>query len=149
MQQEIQRLRQENEQLLCGIKRDDQLIERMEIYLKSTTPVTDQQKAEYRKIEKMLCDRRLSKLLGEKKYKTTFNEYHLVAVAKLQKRYPKVTNCQANIAVMLTEGMDNIEVANDTHTTCRNIETHRLLIRKAMGLKKKDDLIKKIRKAIE
>lgn len=149
MEKEEQKLRQDREQLLYQSKNDGQLIEKMEGYIKTITPITDQQKADFKQIEKMLCDRKLSKLLSDKNYKTAFNEYHLKAVAKLQKRYPKVTNCQANVAVMLVEGLGNNEIALDTHTTCRNIETHRTMLRKALRLKKTDNLLQKIREAIE
>jgi DNA-binding NarL/FixJ family response regulator len=49
---------------------------------------------------------------------------------------------------MLTQGLSNKDIATLTLTTTRNIEKHRLNLRKKLKLKRNDDLIKVIRTTI-
>ncbi|HLP51455.1 MAG TPA: LuxR C-terminal-related transcriptional regulator [Chitinophagales bacterium] len=73
-----------------------------------------------------------------------FNEKHKKNSLILSEKYPELSASEIKIACMLASGLSNKEIASVTLTTIRNVENHRLQLRKKIKLKVGEDLIKKL-----
>ena len=141
IQQALDHVTQEKEMLITAIDQRNTLIEEFQSAI-SKIERSDMKRGEIFKTlnEKIASVKNNSYETSQ--YDVRFNEKHKANSLLLSKKYPKLSSAEIKIAIMLATGHSNKEIASITITTVRNIENHRLQLRKKMDLKKSDDLIK-------
>lgn len=149
MKKENQLQHQELQMLNSFIIQKDKLINEFALHYKELEATGLKRKAIFERLNEMVRSVEFSSREERETYNVRFNQAHLAMVSTLQKRYPKLSNTEAKVAVMLTQGLSNKEISGLTLTTVRNIEAARLRMRKKMDLTRNDDLLKKIREATE
>lgn len=75
------------------------------------------------------------------KFEAQFREVHPEFRAKLKEKYPDLSNQELRLCQLLRSGLKSHEAARLMCITERGVETHRLRIRRKMGLKGKENLI--------
>jgi len=65
---------------------------------------------------------------------------------KLKKKYPALTNTELRLCLLLRSGLKSHEAARILCIGERGVETHRLRIRRKMGLKGKESLTEVLQK---
>lgn len=143
MQQDIELANQEKAMMQSAIEQRNNLIDEFQSAIKKIER-TDLKRAE---IFKVLNDKIKSVKMSNAElssYDTKFNKQHTQAMTQLRAKYPDITHSEAKIAVMLSSGLSNKEIAALTLTTSRNIETQRLKLRKKLKLKTGQDLLVKL-----
>jgi len=148
MKKENQWQQQQLQMLNSFITQKDKLINEFASHYKELETTGLKRKAIFERLNEMVRSVEFTAQEERESYSTKFNQAHQKSVNDLQAAYPKLSHNESKIAVMLSQGLSNKEIARLTLTTLRNIETTRLRMRKKMNLMHKDDLIKKIRKAI-
>lgn len=145
--QELELAKQQNALMQTQIDQHNALIDEFQLTIKKIEK-SDRRRTE---IFKALNDKIKSVRSGLNKateYETRFNETHQKKIERLKSRHPTLTYGEAKIGVMLASGLSNKEIALFTLTTTRNVETHRLKLRKKMALKRADDLLAELRREI-
>lgn len=143
--QELELAKQQNALMQTQIDQHNALIDEFQLTIKKIEK-SDRRRTE---IFKALNDKIKSVRSGLNKateYETRFNETHQKKIERLKSKYPALTYGEAKIGVMLASGLSNKEIALFTLTTTRNVETHRLRLRKKMALKRADDLLAILRR---
>ncbi|MFN8288041.1 MAG: LuxR C-terminal-related transcriptional regulator [Chitinophagales bacterium] len=141
MEQELNHATQEREMLKAAIEQRNALINEFQTAIRKIEK-SDMKRAE---IFQALNDK-ISAVKSSNtepgNYDVRFNEKHKRNSLKLSKKYPQLTAAEIKVAGMLVAGLSNKEIASITLTTTRNVENHRLQLRKKMKLKQGQDLIK-------
>lgn len=97
--------------------------------------------AEIYKTITQTIDRAFVKEENEKqRFRDKFDETHRGFIAKLHQLHPQLSPTECRVAALLRAGFNTKEIANLLSTQPRNIENHRLSIRKKMELKREDNL---------
>lgn len=148
MRKENQLKQQELQMLNSLLVQKDRLIKEFATQYKELETTALKRKAIFAKLKEMVHSIELSASAEYETYSTKFNEAHLQAVSKMQQRYPQLSNTEARIAIMLSEDLNNKDIATLTLTTVRNIEATRLRLRKKLNLKRGEDLVRKIREVV-
>lgn len=148
MKKEMEHLQQELQLLNANVEQKNKLIKQFAGYFNELEQTAIRRKEIFVKLREMVHTVELSYNTETANYSAKFNEAHHTAIERLSKKYPAVSNAEAATAVMLTQGLSNKDIASLTLTTVRNIEKHRLQLRKKLKLKRANDLVKAIRKAI-
>ena len=73
-------------------------------------------------------------------FKTKFDTAHADFIRSLSSNYPSLSSAECRICALLHSGFNTKEIATLLSTTLRNIETHRLNIRKKLKLRRSDNL---------
>jgi DNA-binding CsgD family transcriptional regulator len=73
-------------------------------------------------------------------FRAKFDTANAEFVQALVRRYPKLSPAECRICALLHSGFTTKEIATLLSTTQRNVETHRLNIRKKLKLKRSDNL---------
>ncbi|MCW3127141.1 MAG: hypothetical protein JWO03_2799 [Bacteroidetes bacterium] len=73
-------------------------------------------------------------------FKEKFDKAHTDFIRNLSNEYPKLSVTECRVCALLHSGFNTKEIATLLSTTERNIETHRLHVRKKMNLKRNDNL---------
>ena len=73
-------------------------------------------------------------------FSSKFDSTNAEFIRNLSSRYPKLSTTECRISALLHSGFNTKEIATLLSTSLRNIETHRLNIRKKLGLKRNDNL---------
>jgi DNA-binding CsgD family transcriptional regulator len=73
-------------------------------------------------------------------FKAKFDSAHADFIRTLNLKHPKLSSAECRICALLHSGFSTKEIATLLSTTLRNIETHRLNIRKKLKLKRTDNL---------
>lgn len=141
MQKELSFAAQEKEMLQAAIDQRNALINEFQVAIKKIEK-SDMKRAEIFNAlnEKISSVKNSSTELNE--YDLRFNKKHKEYSLILGKHYPQLTAAEVKVAIMLASGLSNKEIASITLTTTRNVENHRLQMRKKMKLKQGEDLIK-------
>ena len=146
-QREIEFTRQQNALMQTNIEQRNTLIDEFQKAIKRMELSDARRKDIFKELhDKINTVRRSSIETAE--YDTKFNVSHQEHVQKLHGLYPTITPSEAKIAVMLSSGLSNKEIAAITLTTPRNIETQRLKLRKKLKLKTGQDLLERIRQVL-
>lgn len=148
MKKENELQQQQLQMLNSFIAQKDKLINEFASQYKELETTGLKRKAIFERLNEMVRNVEFTAQEERESYSAKFNKAHQKSVNDLQAAYPKLSHNESKIAIMLSQGLSNKEIARLTLTTLRNIETTRLRMRKKMNLMHKDDLIKKIRKAI-
>ena len=148
MKKEVEILEQDMQQLNAHIEQKDKLINQFTGYFTELEQTNIRRKEIFIKLREMAHSVRLSQNKERAQYSARFNESHGQAMDVLMNAYSGITHGEAGTAVMLTKGLSNKDIASLTLTTVRNIEKHRLNLRKKLKLKREDDLVKSIRQII-
>ena len=147
MKQDIELINQEKAMMQSALEQRNNLIDDFQMAIEKIER-TDLRRAE---IFKALNEKIKSVKLNNAEldiYETKFNKQHLTAMTQLRAQYPAITHSEAKIAVMLSSGLSNKEIAALTLTTPRNIETQRLKLRKKLKVKTGEDLLVKLQEVI-
>jgi DNA-binding CsgD family transcriptional regulator len=141
MQKELSFAAQEKEMLQAAIDQRNALINEFQVAIKKIEK-SDMKRAEIFNAlnEKISSVKNSNTELNE--YDLRFNKKHKEYSLILGKHYPQLTAAEVKVAIMLASGLSNKEIASITLTTTRNVENHRLQMRKKMKLKQGEDLIK-------
>jgi tetratricopeptide (TPR) repeat protein len=75
-----------------------------------------------------------------KAFAEVFDQVHPTFVQNLLKQYPDLTKMEVRICMMLRAGLSTEEIAQLLYVTERNIENHRLRMRKKMKLKRNENI---------
>lgn len=141
MQHELDHERQEKELLKTAIDQRNTLINEFQL------AITKIEKADMKRTE--IFQALNAKIMSVKNSNAELSEYDLRYNDKYKKhsrllleKYPQLSSSEVKIASMLASGLTNKEIASMSLTTTRNIENHRLQLRKKMKLKQRDDLVK-------
>lgn len=141
MEQELNHAKQEKEMLKAAIEQRNALINEFQTAIRKIEK-SDMKRAE---IFQALNDK-ISAVKSSNtepgNYDVRFNEKHKKNTLVLSKKYPQLTAAEIKVAGMLAAGLSNKEIASITLTTTRNVENHRLQLRKKMKLKQGQDLVK-------
>lgn len=148
MKKEMQLQTQEVQLLNSYLQQKDKLIGQFADYFKELEETNIRRKEIFIKLREMVHNVKTVKQTEAGGYSTKFNEAHQKATEKLLKKYPSITAKEADTAVMLTQGLTNKDISTLTLTTIRNIEKHRLGLRRKMKVSRGEDLIQKIRLAV-
>ncbi|MCW3126447.1 MAG: transcriptional regulator [Bacteroidetes bacterium] len=73
-------------------------------------------------------------------FKQKFDATHTEFIKNISKTYPTLSPSECRICALMNTGFTNKEIATLLSTTLRNVETHRLNIRKKLKLKRADNL---------
>ncbi|MFN8277032.1 MAG: LuxR C-terminal-related transcriptional regulator [Chitinophagales bacterium] len=148
MQQELRHAEQEKEMLKTAIEQRNTLIAEFQTAIKKIEK-SDMKRAE-------IFQALNHKIASVKNSNTELNAFDLRFNEKfrqhkmlLSKKYPQLSAGEMKIASMLASGLSNKEIATITLTTTRNVENHRLQLRKKMKLKPAEDLVKKLNTLLE
>lgn len=144
MKKEMEFMEQNMQSLTAHIEQKDKLIAQFAGYFSELEQTNIRRKEIFTKLREMVHTVQQTQNEDKTAYSARFNEAHSAAMQKLIDRYPKITKAEAGTAIMLTKGLSNKDIASFTLTTVRNIEKHRLQLRKKMNLKREDDLVKAI-----
>lgn len=78
--------------------------------------------------------------LEKEQFRTKFDETYRLFIASLHQLYPALSVTECRICALLRSGFNTKEIANLLSTAPRNVENHRLSIRKKMNLSREDNL---------
>jgi tetratricopeptide (TPR) repeat protein/DNA-binding CsgD family transcriptional regulator len=73
-------------------------------------------------------------------FKEKFDQTHSAYIHAVSKRYPQLSPSECRICALLHSGFSTKDISTLTSTTKRNIESHRLNIRKKIGLSRSQNL---------
>ena len=73
-------------------------------------------------------------------FRSKFDSTHADFIRNLSQQYPQLSPTECRICALLHSGFNNKEIATLLSTSLRNIETHRLNIRKKLKLSRTDNL---------
>src|ERR1043165_9295582 len=143
MQQQLDHAAQEKEMLQVAIDQRNALINEFQVAIKKIER-SDMKRSEIFQTlnEKISSVKNSNTAIGN--FDVRFSEKHKKDSIKISAKYPQISASEIKIACMLASGLSNKEIASVTLTTTRNIENHRLQLRKKMKLKQGEDLIKKL-----
>lgn len=143
MQQELNHSAQERELLKAAIEQRNALINEFQTAIRKIEK-SDMKRAEiFQTLNSKLSAVKNSPIeLSD--YDVRFNDNHKQYSLILSSKYPQLSAAEIKVAGMLASGFSNKEIATITLTTTRNVENHRLQLRKKMKLKPSDDLIRKL-----
>jgi DNA-binding CsgD family transcriptional regulator len=144
MKKEMEHLQQELQLLNANVEQKSKLIKQFAIYFNELEQTAIRRKEIFVKLREMVNTVEHAPQTDNAGYSAKFNEVHREAMYKLHTAFPAITNAEAGVAVMLTKGLSNKDIASLTLTTVRSVEKHRLQLRKKMQLKREDDLVKQI-----
>jgi DNA-binding CsgD family transcriptional regulator len=149
MKKELEHKDQEMQLLNSYLGQKDKLINEFASYFTELEETNIRRKEIFQRLRTMVRTIKNTQEQDESHYLVKFNEHHRRATAALVERFPEVSAKEADTAVMLMQGLSNKEIASLTLTTTRNIEKHRLNLRKKLQLSRSGDLVREIRKVIE
>jgi DNA-binding NarL/FixJ family response regulator len=142
-QREAEFVKQQNDLMQASIEQRNNLIDEFQKAIKRMESSDTRRKEVFKGLhEKINTVRRSS--IETAAYDTKFNTVHQERMQKLQILFPAITFAEAKVAVMLSSGLSNKEIAAITLTTPRNIELHRLKLRQKLNLKTGQDLLEKL-----
>lgn len=148
MKKEMEHLQQELQLLNANVEQKSKLIKQFAIYFNELEQTAIRRKEIFVKLREMVNTVEHAPQTDNAGYSAKFNEVHREAMYKLHTAFPAITNAEAGVAIMLTKGLSNKDIASLTLTTVRSVEKHRLQLRKKMQLKREDDLVKQITRII-
>lgn len=148
MKKEMEHLEQELQLLNANMEQKNKLIKQFAGYFNELEQTNIRRKEIFTKLREMVHTVQLTQDEDKTAYSARFNEAHSTGVQKLMDRFPQITNSEAGTAIMLTKGLSNKDIASFTLTTVRNVEKHRLSLRKKMSLKREEDLVKAIKNCL-
>lgn len=148
MKKEYQLQEQEIQLLNSQLHQKDKLITQFADYFTELEQTSIRRKEIFLKLRSMVNTVKQTQQYERAGYSAKFNEAHHASKDVLMKRFPGISNAEANTAIMLTKSLSNKEIATLTLTTVRNVEKHRLSLRKKLHLKRNDDLVQALRKEI-
>ena len=73
-------------------------------------------------------------------FKAKFDTTNADFIRQLSQQYPRLSTTECRICALLHSGFNTKEITTLLSTSLRNIETHRLNIRKKLKLKRNDNL---------
>ncbi len=143
MQQSLNHAEQESQMLKAAIDQRNALINEFQVAIKKIEK-SDMKRAEifHALNDKITSVKNSNTELSN--YDLRFNDSHQRAASILAQKYPQLSAAEIKVAGMLAAGLSNKEIASITLTTIRNVENHRLQLRKKMKLKQGEDLVKKL-----
>lgn len=144
--QELKLMEQEMQQLHANLAQKDKLITQFSDCFENLEKNNMQRKMIFTRLRTMVQTVKNDYRSEQTLYSSRFNEAHQHSVENIIKNYPGITQIEAGTAVMLAKGLSNKDIATLTLTTLRNIEKHRLNLRKKMKISRSTDLISFIRK---
>ncbi len=143
MQQSLNHAEQESQMLKAAIDQRNALINEFQVAIKKIEK-SDMKRAEiFHALNDKIASVKNSNTELDN-YDLRFNESHQKASIILAQKYPQLSASEIKVAGMLAAGLSNKEISSITLTTTRNVENHRLQLRKKMKLKQGEDLIKKL-----
>ena len=143
MEQELNYTIQEKEMLKAAIGQRNALINEFQAAIKKIEKADMKRSEIFQALnDKITSVKNSNTELSE--YDLRFNDKHKKHKLTLSQKYPQLSAAEIKIAGMLASGLSNKEIASITLTTTRNVENHRLQLRKKMKLKQGEDLIKKL-----
>ncbi|MFN8293270.1 MAG: hypothetical protein U0T72_06065 [Chitinophagales bacterium] len=148
MKKELELLAQNLQASHAHIEQKDKLIKQFAAYFNELEQTNIRRREIFVKLREMVRTTEQAQQTERTNYSSKFNDTHQAAMYKLIEQFPTITNAEAGTAVMLTKGLSNKDISSLTLTSVRNIEKHRLNLRKKMKLKRSDDLIQSILKAL-
>lgn len=146
--QELKLMEQEMQQLHANLAQKDKLITQFSDCFENLEKNNIQRKMIFSRLRAMVQTVKNDYRSEQTLYSSRFNEAHQQSVENLIKNFSSITQIEAGTAVMLAKGLSNKDIASLTLTTLRNIEKHRLSLRKKMNIERTTDLISFIRKYI-
>lgn len=144
MKKELELMEQNLQASHAHVAQKDKLIKQFAAYFTELEQTTIRRQEIFVKLREMIRTVEHTQQQEQIAYSTKFNKAHYEAMQKLLSKFPTVTHAEASTAIMLTKGLSNKDIASLTLTSVRNIEKHRLNLRKKMNLKRFDDLVKYI-----
>lgn len=148
MKKEMKLQEQEVQMLNSHLQQKDKLITQFTDYFTQLEETNIRRKEIFVRLREMVHTIKNTHQPEKGNYTTKFNEAHRKMSDKIIAAYPAITSTEADTAIMLIEGLSNKEISTLTLTTPRNIEKHRLNLRKKMGVKKGEDLVRKLRQKL-
>ncbi len=148
MKKELLLQEQEVQILNSHLQQKNKLITQFADYFTQLEETNIRRKEIFVRLREMVQTIKTTQQTEKGNYSTKFNQTHRQLSDKLIDLCSSVTAKEADTAVMLIQGLGNKEIATLTLTTPRNIEKHRLSLRRKLKVGKGDDLVRKLRQLL-
>lgn len=105
--------------------------------LKKTRPKTE---VVFKTLSKTIDQAFIREELEKTRFREKFDEMNRGFIARLHQKYPVLSPTECRVSALLRSGFNTKEIANLLSTSVRNVENHRVSIRKKMELGREENL---------